>query len=327
MTNNNRKKWGKKIAIIGVLVAIATLVITVIIWIYPNPAPSPNFSISVNPMQGAVQQTGLTQTTINVKGLDGYKYPVSLRASNQPSEMLINFIPKSGVSSNGFTSTMSINVGANLPANDYIITINGTGSDGKEHSCKYTLTVIPNRIVNESTQPPTEPYMIYSDIGIASGDIQVWSGVKWGMEPPVLVNGNYLLDDAPEGKKCFAVTSGSGKGNYVGWGVFHGIFENHILISPQTINLSDYENLQFWVKTPVSLKVDIQEKDPNSRKSSSVFISYYGWESSLADNWQMITIPRNSFRNVDLSQIFCPFMITGNGDNITFYIDDVKWIP
>ena len=179
--------------------------------------------------------------------------------------------------------------------------------------------------VHFMTQQPPSKFSL--DIGIASGDIQVWSGEDWGMIPPALVNGNYLLQDAPEGSRCFAVKSGSGGGNYVGWGVFLGIFEQHVMITPQTINLSDYENLLFWVKTPINLKVEIQETDSISRKSSPVIISNYGWESSLSNNWQMITIPKNSFRNVDLAQIFCPFMITGNGDNITFYVDDVKWIP
>lgn len=327
MKNINLKRWGKIATIVGVLVAIAALIVTIIMWIFPNSPPSPNFNISVNPMQGSVQQASVTQTTINIKGINGYKYPVSLSASNHPSDITINFIPQSGETSNGFASTMSISVGASVPANDYTIIISGIGGDGKEHSCKYTLTVIQNNTVNESTQLPTEPFMIYSDIGISSGDIQVWSGEDWGMEPPVLVEGNYLFHDAPEGNRCFAVTSGSGAGNYVGWGVFLGIFEKHVLITPQTINLSDYENLLFWVKTHVNLKVEIQETDSKSRKSSPVLINNYGWESNLSDNWQMITIPINSFRNVDLSQIFCPFMITGNGDNITFYIDDVQWIP
>jgi len=42
---------------------------------------------------------------------------------------------------------------------------------------------------------------------------------------------------------------------------------------------------------------------------------------------QKVTIPRGAFRNVDLTKIFCPFMITGKGNKITFYVDKVMWIP
>jgi hypothetical protein len=279
-------------------------------------------------MQGSVQQGGVTQTTINVKGLNGYEHPVSLSASEQPSDLVIAFIPRSGKATPGYASTMTINVGPNVPASDYIISIKGTGADGKEHICKYTLTVIQKAVTHEPPPPPPiEAYMVYSDIGIASGDVWVWSGADWGLESPILVEGNYLIKDASEGNKCFAVTSGSGQGNYIGWGVFLGVFENHKLITPHTVDLSDYKNLQFWVKTPVNLKVEIQENNSEGGKSSPCIISNYGWNSSLSDAWQKITIPKSSFRNVDLTKIFCPFMITGSGSRLTFYIDEVIWVP
>ena len=169
--------------------------------------------------------------------------------------------------------------------------------------------------------------MVYSDIGIAGGDVWVWSGADWGKEPPLLVDGNYVAADAPEGTTCFAVTSGSGPGNYVGWGVFIGIFEDHRLITPHIVDLSDYEKLDFWVKTSVNLKVEVQQDNPEGAKSASGLISNYGWNSSLPDVWQKVTIPKSAFRNVDLTKIFCPFMITGTNSEITFYVDEVIWVP
>ena len=174
---------------------------------------------------------------------------------------------------------------------------------------------------------PTEAYMVYSDIGIAAGDVWVWSGADWGLEPPLLVDGSYVAADAPEGTTCFAVTSGSDHGNYVGWGVFVGIFEDHKLITPHIVDLSDYENLEFWVKTSINLKVEIQQDNSEGEKSSPCLISNYGWSSSLPDVWQKVTISKSAFRNVDLTKIFCPFMITGKGSEITFYVDEVMWVP
>jgi len=121
--------------------------------------------------------------------------------------------------------------------------------------------------------------------------------------------------------------SGSGHDNYVGWGVFLGIFKNHKLITPHTVDLLGYENLEFWTKTPIDLKVEIQQDNTEGTKSSPCLISDYGWNSSLPDVWQKVTIPKSAFRNVDLTKIFCPFMITGRGSKITFYVDAVMWIP
>lgn len=170
-------------------------------------------------------------------------------------------------------------------------------------------------------------FMVYSDIGIAAGVVWVWSGADWGLEPPLLVDDSYVTADAPEGTTCFAVTSGSGHDNYIGWGVFLGIFKNHKLITPHTVDLSDYENLEFWVRTPIDLKVEIQQDNPEGKKSSPCLISKYGWNSSSPDVWQKVTIPKSVFENVDLTKIFCPFMITGKGSEITFYVDAVMLVP
>jgi hypothetical protein len=175
--------------------------------------------------------------------------------------------------------------------------------------------------------PPSNNYMVYSDMGIAAGDVWIWSGADWGLESPLLEDGNFVAADAPEGTTCFAVSSGSGQGNYVGWGVFLGIFENHELIKPHTVDLSDYENLEFWVKTSVDLKVEIQQDNSEGKKSVPFFISNYGWNSGSPDVWQKVTIPKSEFRNADLTKIFCPFMITGMGSEITFYVDEVMWVP
>lgn len=184
-------------------------------------------------------------------------------------------------------------------------------------------TKIVKETHKESNEMPSAPYMVYCDVGIAPGDVWFWPKcLLWDN-----VNGKYAIADAPEGKTCFLIKSDSGHGDFLGWGVFLGDFdENHTLKKPNTVDLSDYKNLVFWVKTPINLKVEIQQNNPLGKKSSSCLISNYGWKSTKSDIWQEITIPKSAFKNVDLTNIFCPFMITGNASEATFYVDEVLWV-
>ena len=130
MSNDKRRSWYKSPAILGVIVAIVAIVVSIIIWQLPNPSPQPDFSISVSPMQGSVQQGGVIQTTITVKGIYRYEHPVILSASEQPSDVVIAFIPQSGEAKLAYASTMTINVGSNIPAGDHTITIKEGGLSG-----------------------------------------------------------------------------------------------------------------------------------------------------------------------------------------------------
>ena len=155
MSNENKRPWYRGSANLGVIAAISivAIVVSIIVWLWPNPPPPPDFSISVSPMQGSVQPGGVIQTTITVKGIHGYEHPVSLSASGQPSDVVITFIPPSEEATPAYASTMTINVGSNVPASDYTVIIKGMGADGKEHACKYILTIKPTIVT--PTSPPT----------------------------------------------------------------------------------------------------------------------------------------------------------------------------
>lgn len=313
-------KWYRNPAYLAVLVAIIGIIVTIIIWRFPK--KEPDFSISVNPILDTIQKPGKIQALVELKSINSYNFPVNLNSNNLPEGVLIEFNPNTGSINKGFTSSMTITAGAEIQEGLYTILIIGNGGDGKEHICKYNLT-----IVAPPPLPPNISYSVYNDFGIAPGDIQIWSGKDWGNEPPKVVEGNYAAKDAPEGNKCFAMTSGAGYNNYAGWGVFLGTFENHKLITPHTIDLSEFNYLQFWIKSKQNLKVELQEIGENGRKSSSCYIDDFGWKNEFSDEWQKIIIPRNSFRNTNLKKIWCPFMITGTGSNTTFFVDDVSWIP
>ncbi len=121
-------------------------VITVI-----SPPRTPNFNISVNPMQGEVDQGEVIETTVTVNSIQGYEHPISLSATGQPSNILIAFIPPTGEPTPVYASTMTINVAPDVPVGDYTIIVKGTGTDGKEHTCTYTLSTVESRPIPTPT--------------------------------------------------------------------------------------------------------------------------------------------------------------------------------
>jgi len=99
----------------------------------------PDFTIKVEPTRGTVAQGESTNATVTLTSKDGYSEVVTLSASGQPPGVSVSFNPASEKPT--YTSTMTINVGEDAKPNIYIITIIGTGADGKAHTTTYTLTV------------------------------------------------------------------------------------------------------------------------------------------------------------------------------------------
>ena len=168
MSNENSRPWYKNRVYLGVIGAVIAAVIAAIIgatWAFLlNPPPS-DFSISVNPMEGKVYQGGVIATVITIKGIQGYEHQVSLGASGQPQGIVVSLVPTIGGPTPSYTSTVTINVDPIVPAGDYEIVKKGTGADGKEHSCIYTLTVKPSVTptvtpTSIATHPPTTPCII-----------------------------------------------------------------------------------------------------------------------------------------------------------------------
>jgi len=154
MADENKKPWYKDTRYLGLIIAIVAMVVTIIIWIWPiPPPPPPDFSISIDPMLGAIRAGGVIQTTVSVMGISGYDHTVSLSATGQPSGVVTAFVPPFGEAKPSYTSSVTINVDKNVPAGDYTLVFKGTGADGKEHSCSYTLTV--KRPVPTPTPTPT----------------------------------------------------------------------------------------------------------------------------------------------------------------------------
>ncbi|MHC4528501.1 MAG: hypothetical protein ACYS29_11535 [Planctomycetota bacterium] len=179
MAEEQRKPWYKKPQWIAVIVGAATVIVsaaTVVVMILVRPPREKDFTVSIDPMHGSVQQGGIAQTTVAVKGMAGYDHPVNLSASGQPSDVAVAFSPPFGPATPAYASTMTINVGPKARSGESTIIIKGTGADGKEHTCKYTL-IVRTGPVPPVPPPPPEPAAPPPTITITSP--------KMGEEVPV----------------------------------------------------------------------------------------------------------------------------------------------
>ncbi len=163
-------------------------------------------------------------------------------------------------------------------------------------------------------------YTIYNDLGDRDdGEIWIWSGEDWG-GPEALFDPSYTGENAPEGYTCFKTKSGpnwGNKKNYAGWGVFLNQPSDH------TVDLSAYAYLKFWVKTAEIMKIEIQHYSRYGSKFR-VYLADHGWDGD--STWQEISIPVDAFSGANLEKIFCPFMITVEQGDKTFYVDGVRWV-
>ena len=137
-------------AIVVILAAVITVFLTDIIS-----EKDRDFRISVKPMQGQVELGGNIQTTVTITGINNYEHAVSLSASQQPSNMVVTFVPPIGGPEPAYTSTMMLNMASNVDAGRYSIIVKGTGADGTEHTCTYNLIAIKPTPTPTPTPLPT----------------------------------------------------------------------------------------------------------------------------------------------------------------------------
>lgn len=187
MSSENRRPWYKDPRII--IPAIVAIIIAIIG--YASIQRSPDFDVSVKPLTGETNPGGSPQTMVTVGDIHGYKHEVTLSASEPPPGMVVTFIPVGGPTP-PYTSTVTIDVGLNVPPGDYPVIITGTGGGGEEHSCKYILTVKPMPVTPTPSPTPTFEIKITSP--------------KEGDEVPVsiIVRGTFL-GELPEGHYMWVV--------------------------------------------------------------------------------------------------------------------------
>jgi hypothetical protein len=143
----------QKIATLAIVVPAILAGLAIYVNIITSPGHIADFQISVDPMGGSVPKGGNTQMIITVKSINNYEYEVSLSPSGNPTGMIVNPVPPSNKPTPAYTSNVFITVTSIVEEGDYPIVIKGTGADGKEHSCTYTLTVKPLKTLTVSIAP------------------------------------------------------------------------------------------------------------------------------------------------------------------------------
>ncbi len=320
VNSNGNGNGGPSLARIAVIAAVVTAIMAVVAFFFMyHPA---DFEVTVEPMKLSVEQGGAAIIAdVTVIPLHGYDHKVTLTYEELPKGIDIDYTPEFGSAGEMFDSKMRIEVTREAPANEYELSVSARGANGTVRTTIVTLSIL------EGKPLPTNDYEVFTEDGIPQGDILIWSGKDWNLEPPLISDGDYLGTSPPEGITCFAAQSGSGRRNYIGWGVFLGDFTpDHALRTAHNIDLSLYSSLKFWVKSSVNLKVELQRKSNSGPKSYPCNIGNYGWDSDKPNEWQEVSIPGNAFQT-DLTDIHCPFMITGKGDKVTFFVDHVRWVP
>lgn len=267
MANENKKPWYSAPTYLGIIVAIVAIVVTIIIWIWPNPPPPSDFSMSIDPMFGAIQAGGVLQTTVTVKGIHGYDHVVSLSASGQPAGIVIAFVPPFGAAKPSYTSGVTINVNSNVPAGDYTITIKGIGADGKEHSCSYTLTVkTPVTPTPTSTETPSSTTIIDS----------MENTMGW----------DTLKDDKGSSINRKSIAGRTDNGIEISYDLKEG---GWVLISKKIDPgiLSEYEGLRFYYKgngEPNTIELKLIYED-----TTTFGVAWH--RATVADNWVTLEVP------------------------------------
>ena len=193
------------------------------------------------------------------------------------------------------------------------------------------LTGISVCVVSSARAEVYQVYNVYTDAGIPeNSEVWTWDESDWG-GPPAAFDGDYPDNTAPEGSKSFMVDN---PGKYAGWGVF---FPSGTDLSEYFTDSNDIEVInkwlvKFWVKTPVNLKVEIE----NMSKVKKIRYLDTEWNVKKWDGtntWQEIWIPIKWFvENWDgsfdvdfLRNLKSPFLITAESSNVTFYVDCVRW--
>ncbi|HEY8240938.1 MAG TPA: hypothetical protein VIH35_05800, partial [Kiritimatiellia bacterium] len=171
------------------------------------------------------------------------------------------------------------------------------GSDDTFRFNEAGIGLEPETTINMTGVSSSGVLSVYSDSGIPPGaSIFTWQGSVASF------NGNFPDATAPEGTMSF-YTSGN---FWQGWGVFR-----------TGTDMRTYSNgyLKFWVKSPVTVKVDLEGPQFTKR---TVFVG------ATTNTWVQKSIPVTSFSGVVLSNMFGLFEATTESAS-TFYIDDVKW--
>jgi len=225
-------------------------------------------------------------------------------------EIQVGIISKTGLTSSEYTLETSLDYGT------YTWKVRAKDGVGNAGNWSPTRTLTIANLLS---------YNVYTDAGLPYLPSPYRSDIyKWSTQGPDGYDLNEIQNasDAPEGIKFLRATVPVGN-TWAGWGVF--FFNKDNPNDRYGKNLSDYADgyLRFWVRTDVDLEVEIQNTGETKKAK---YISNYGWNQNLV--WQEISIPIADFTtDVNfLSNIYSPFSITVETDDVVFDVDNVRWV-
>jgi len=128
------------------VIALLGVMATIGIW-----ADAHDFSCSVDPMRIYIDQGSTDKTFVKLDY--GYLYDknVNLRSESLPPNIKVQFEPEKLKHGENSISTVTISIEKEASLGEHLISIIGSGSDGKEHLCKLIINVTKST----QTPPPT----------------------------------------------------------------------------------------------------------------------------------------------------------------------------
>src|SRR5437762_1684250 len=108
----------------------------------PAASSSPDFSVSLNPASLTIPQGGSGTSTTTVTSTGGFSSPVTLACIGQPTGVTCTFVPNpvTPPPNGSRTSVLTVGVGANVPAGNYLFNVQGT-SGGLTRTATLNLSV------------------------------------------------------------------------------------------------------------------------------------------------------------------------------------------
>ena len=151
-TSNNKKSKSKKhptkieITALVVIPIVAILAPMFFTWL----TSAPDFNVSIEPMTGIASPGSSIQNAITLDNIHGYTHEVVLSVIVPNSGLAVSLQSNEGLVP-PYKTTVTTDVSPTIPFGTYEVTITATGGDGKEHTCKYFLTIqTPNSTVTPS---------------------------------------------------------------------------------------------------------------------------------------------------------------------------------